>query len=48
MNRIEQLISDMEQYIDSCKTQAFSGNRKIVVERTTIDDFLAELRMCMP
>lgn len=48
MNRIEQLISDMEQYIDSCKTQAFSGNRKIVVERSTIDDFLTELRMCMP
>ena len=48
MNRIEQLISDMEQYIDSCKTQAFSGNRKIVVERNTIDDFLTELRMCMP
>lgn len=48
MNRIEQLISDMEQYIDNCKTQAFSGNRKIVVERGAIDDFLAELRMCMP
>ena len=48
MNRIEQLISEMEQYIDSCKIQAFSGNRKIVVERGAIDDFLAELRMCMP
>lgn len=48
MNRIEQLISDMEQYVDSCKTQAFSGNRKIIVERGAIDDFLAELRMCMP
>ncbi|MDO5410255.1 MAG: vacuolar family H+-ATPase subunit H [Lachnospiraceae bacterium] len=48
MNRIEQLISDMEQYIDSCKAQAFTGNRKIVVERGAVDDFLAELRMCMP
>lgn len=48
MNRIEQLISDMEQYIDSCKTQAFSGNRKIIVDRGAVDDFLAELRMCMP
>ena len=41
MNRIEQLISDMEQYIDSCKTQAFSGNRKIIVDRGAVDDFLA-------
>lgn len=48
MNRIEQLINDMQQYIDSCKVQAFSGNRKIVVERGAIEDFFAELRTCMP
>lgn len=48
MNRIEQLINDMQQYIDSCKTPAFSGNRKIIVERGAIDDFFTELRTCMP
>lgn len=47
MNRIDELISDFEQYIDTCKPQAFS-NRKISVDKEAINDFLAELRMCMP
>lgn len=48
MNRIEELISEFEHYIEECKPQAFSGSRKIIVERGVVDDFLTELSMCMP
>lgn len=50
MDRVEQLISEIEQYIDGCKTQAFSfgSNPKIIVDRSVLDDFLAELRLCIP
>ena len=47
MNRVEQLINDFEQYIDECKPSTFNKN-KLTVDRATIDDFLAEFRMCMP
>lgn len=48
MSRIEQLISEIETYIDSCKPQPFSGNKKIVVEKDVIDEMLVELRMQTP
>lgn len=47
MNRIEQMISDIEAYIDSCKFQAFS-NSKIIVDKDRLDDMLAELRLKTP
>lgn len=46
-SKIEQLIDDIESYIDSCKYQAFSNSR-IIVNREEIDDLLRELRMNTP
>jgi len=48
MSRIEQLISEIETYIDSCKTQAFSNNKKIIVDKYEIEDLLVELRHRTP
>ena len=48
MTKIEQLISEIEMYLDSCKPQAFSNNKKVVVEKDVIDEMLVELRMQTP
>lgn len=47
MSKIEQLIDDIELYIDSCKFQAFS-NTKIIVNKEEIDEYLQDLRMSTP
>ena len=46
-SKIEQLIDEIEQYIDSCKYQALS-NTKIIVNKEEIDELLRELRMKTP
>ena len=46
-SRIEQLIDEIEEYIDGCKFQPFS-NTKIVVDKEEIDELLRELRMKTP
>ncbi|MBQ6679753.1 MAG: hypothetical protein IJM76_07010 [Lachnospiraceae bacterium] len=46
-NRIEQVIGDIEEYIDGCKMQAFS-NTRIIVDRTQIEEYLDELRQYTP
>ncbi len=46
-SRIEQLIDEIEEYIDSCKYQPLS-NTKIVVNKEEIDELLRELRMKTP
>lgn len=46
-SKIEQTIEELEQYIDSCKPQAFSSN-KIIVNKDQIDEILTELRMRTP
>lgn len=46
-SRIEQLIDEIEEYIDGCKYQAFS-NTKIIVDKEEIDELLRELRMKTP
>lgn len=46
-SRIEQLIDEIEVYIDGCKFQALSST-KIVVIKEEIDDLLRELRMKTP
>ena len=46
-NQIEQVINDMEEYIDSCKMQAFSST-KIIVDKNQIEEFLGELRDYTP
>lgn len=46
-SRIEQLIDEIEEYIDNCKYQTFSSN-KIIVNKEEIDELLRELRMKTP
>ena len=46
-SKIEQTIEELEQYIDSCKPQAFSSN-KIIVNKDQIEEILTELRMRTP
>ena len=46
-SRIEQLIDEIEEYIDSCKYQALC-NTKIIVNKEEIDELLRELRMKTP
>lgn len=46
-SRIEQLIDEIEEYIDSCKYQPLS-NSKIIVNKEEIDELLRELRMKTP
>ena len=48
MSKIEQLIDEIESYIASCKPQAFSNNKKIVVDKDEIEDLLQELRHRTP
>lgn len=47
MSRIEQLIAEIEEYIDSCKPQPFSNN-KILVNREELEELLVELRLRVP
>lgn len=46
-SRIEQLIDEIEAYIDNCKYQPLS-NTKIIVNKEEIDSLLRELRMKTP
>ena len=46
-SRIEQLIDEIEDYIDSCKYQPLS-NTKIIVNKEEIDTLLNELRTKTP
>lgn len=47
MSRIEQLISEIEEYIDSCKPQPLS-NSKIIVNKEELEELLVELRLRIP
>lgn len=46
-SKIEQLIDEIEEYIDGCKYKPFS-NEIIMVDRNQIDELLRELRMRTP
>lgn len=46
-SKIEQLIDEIEDYIDGCKYQPLS-NSKIIVNKEEIDELLRELRMKTP
>lgn len=46
-SRIEQIIEEIEEYIDSCKFQALS-NSKIIVNKEEMEELLRELRMKTP
>ena len=43
MSRIEQLIDEIEEYIEGCKTQPFSST-KIIVDKAQLEELLVELR----
>jgi hypothetical protein len=47
MSRIEQLIGEIEEYIDSCKYQPLS-NTKIIVNKEVMEELLVELRLRVP
>lgn len=46
-SKIEQLIDEIEEYIDSCKPQ-FMSSTNIVVNKDQIDELLRDLRMKTP
>ena len=46
-SKIEQIIEEIEEYIEGCKFQPLS-NSKIVVNKEEIDELLRELRMKTP
>ena len=46
-NKIEQIIGEIEDYIESCKYQSFS-NTKIIVNKDELEDLLSELRRKTP
>ena len=47
-SRIEQIIEEIEDYIDTCKGPVFSSGDKIVVERERMEELLRELRLKTP
>ena len=47
MSRIEQLIGELEEYIDGCKFQPLS-NTKILVNKEELEELLVELRLRIP
>lgn len=46
-SKIEQLIDEIEDYIDNCKFKALS-NTQIIVNKEEIDELLRELRLKTP
>ena len=46
-SKMEQIIEEIEDYIDSCKYQPFSSTN-IVVNKEQIEELLAELRTRTP
>lgn len=47
MSRIEQIIDDIEAYIEDCKPSAFSSS-KVVVNKEELGEMLTELRLQIP
>ena len=47
VSRIEQIIAEIEEYVDGCKFQPLSST-KIVVNKEELEEMLRELRMKTP
>ncbi len=47
-SRIEQIIEEIENYIDTCKSPFLSSGDKVVVDRERLDELLRELRLKTP
>ena len=43
MSKIEQIIAEIEEFIDGCKYQTLS-NTKIIVNRDELEELLADFR----
>lgn len=48
MSKIEQIIDEIEEYVDSCKSQPLSNGTKIIVNKDELTELISELRMCTP
>lgn len=46
-SRIEQIIDELEEYVESCKPK-FLSNSEIIVNKEAIDELIRELRMKTP
>ena len=46
-SRMEQIIEEIEEFIDSCKYQPLS-NTKIIVNKEELEELLTELRLKTP
>jgi len=46
-SRMEQIIEEIEEYIEGCKVQRFNGSN-IIVDKETIEELLTELRLKTP
>lgn len=47
-SRMEQIIEEIEEYIDGCKIQPLSNGSRIIVNKETIEELLTELRLKTP
>ena len=47
MSKIEQIIAEIEEFIDGCKYQTLS-NTKIIVNRDELEELIADLKHCIP
>lgn len=47
-SRMEQIIEEIEEYIEGCKPQRLSNGSKIIVDKETMDELLTELRLKTP
>ena len=47
-SRMEQIIEEIEEYIDGCKSQPLSSGARIIVDKETIVELLTELRLKTP
>lgn len=48
MSKIEQLIQEIEEYIDTCPFQPLSNKAKIIVNKEELEELLVELRLKLP
>ncbi len=48
MSKIEQLIKEIEDYIDSCPFQPLSNKARIIVNKEELGELLVELRLRIP
>lgn len=47
-SKMEQIIEEIEEYIEGCKVQPLSNGTKIIVNKETMEELLTELRLKTP